>query len=295
MFPNAFEYQSPTSLDEAVALLVEHGYEAKILAGGQSLLPMMKLRVAAPTVLVDLGRVPGLDARTENDRELSLGAMTRHASLEWDEDLWARYPLLRETAAWIADPLVRNRGTMAGSLAHADPAADWGAALLALHGSVTVDGPNGSRRVGADDFFVDVFTTRLEPDEVLTAVHIPRPEHDVFATHLKLERKVGDFAVVAVSLQVEINGDGRICRPGIGLAGVGPTSLHATAAASLLEGQLLSLELIREAAAKASAATDPASDRRGSADFKRDMVRLFVERGLRSIESRFDEGRRRSA
>ncbi len=295
MFPNAFEYVAPASLEEAVQALVRYGDDAKVLAGGQSLLPIMKLRVAAPAVLVDINRIPELAGFREDGQELWVGALTRHATLEWDQDLVPRYPLLGETAGSIADPLVRNRGTIAGSLAHADPAADWGAALLALRGAVTVRGSRGDRRIAIDDLFLDVLTTNLEPDEIITGVHVPRPTGHVAAASLKLERKVGDFAVVGVALHVETGASGAIAQAGIGLAAVGPTSLRAREAETLLVGQQLTPGLIREAADLAAKAADPASDQRGSADYKRDIVRVFVERGLGAVRDRLTGIRAESA
>jgi carbon-monoxide dehydrogenase medium subunit len=285
MFPNAFEYVRPESLEEALRALHEYGDDAKVLAGGQSLLPMMKLRVAAPGVLVDINRVPGLSGREDTGDGLVIGALTRHATLEHDRDLRARYPLLAATAAWIADPLVRNRGTIAGSLAHADPAADWGAALLALHGSVTATGPEGARRLTADDLFVDIFTTSLAPTELITAVHVPPPRGRTGGTYLKLERKVGDFAIVGVAITVSLDEHDRVREAGIGMAAVGARPLRAAAAEEALRGQVLTPSLIREAAALARDASDPTSDTRGSAAYERDVVRLFVERGLHRLQA----------
>ena len=290
MFPNAFDYAAPTSLDEAVDLLSRYGDDAKVLAGGQSLLPMMKLRLAAPAWVIDINRVPELDGRRESDDALILGALTRHSAIEWDRDLDAHYPLLRETAALIADPLVRNRGTVAGSLAHADPAADWAACLMALGASVTARGPQGDRLIPVEDLLVDTLTTSLELDEIITGVTVPRPAGRAAAKSLKLERKVGDFAVVGVSLQVEVGSGGAVSRVGIGLAAVGPTALRAREAEAVLMGRPLGPEVIREAAALAAAAADPASDRRGSAAYKRDVVRVFVERGLTAVQHRLADG-----
>lgn len=290
MFPAPFEYLAVRSVEEAIDALARHGYDAKVIAGGQSLLPMMKLRVAAPSVLVDLNRVEALSGWQEDAQGLRIGATTRHAALERARPLAERYPLILATAPWIADPLVRNRGTMAGSLAHADPAADWGAAFLALRGQVEVQGPQGTRAIGADDFFVDIFTTSLAADEVITAVRLPRPVGHPEATYLKLERKVGDFAVVGVALNLEVDPEGRVAQAGIGLAAVGPKPLRAPQAEAALIGQRLSFNLAREVAALAAEAADPTSDQRGSAAFKRDMVRVFVQRGLESLRQRI-EGR----
>ncbi|AEJ40386.1 molybdopterin dehydrogenase FAD-binding protein [Sulfobacillus acidophilus TPY] len=285
MFPNAFSYYAPETQDEAFELLGRYGYEGKVLAGGQSLLPMMKLRLAAPSVLIDINHLKELETVQEAEDALTLGALTRHAQMEMR--VFPRYPLLHEAAGHIADPLVRNRGTMSGSLAHADPAADWGAALLAMNARVRIQSHGKSREVPLREFFVDTFTTVVEPEELVTAVIIPAPPSQDFvaARYLKLERKVGDFAVVAVAVTVSINPQGTITHAGIGLAAVGVTPLAATRAESLLTGRSLTPEIIREAAQIASEEADPVSDRRGSEAYKRAMVRVFVERGLSAVYS----------
>ncbi|MCY0879273.1 MAG: xanthine dehydrogenase family protein subunit M [Firmicutes bacterium] len=295
MFPNPFDYYAPETCDDVYALLHEHGYDAKVIAGGQSLLPMMKLRLAAPEVLVDVNNVADLRTMAVSDTGLRLGALTRHAEMERAQ--WPDYPLLSATAGHIADPIVRNRGTMGGSLAHADPAADWGAALLALDARVTLADAARSREVRLDDFFVDTFTTVLEPTELLTAIVIPAPprESRPFGQYLKLERKVGDFAVVGVAVTASLDDAGRVVTAGIGLASVGPRPLKAQAAEALLVGQTLSPAVIREAAEAASQAADPVSDRRGSAEYKRTMVRVFVERGLAKIQADWELVNRASA
>jgi carbon-monoxide dehydrogenase medium subunit len=295
MFPNAFEYVAPATLDEAIADLSAGGDDAKVLAGGQSLLPMMKLRLAAPALLVDIGRVRELARVREEDGGLVIGALATHAGLEHDRALRERYPLLARAARHIADPLVRNRGTMAGSLAHADPAADWGAVLLALGGAVVATGPSGERRIAADDLFRDLFTTSLDPSEIITAVHVPPPRGRAEGEHMKLERKVGDFAVVAVALAVDLADNGTVLGAGIGMAAVGPTALRAREAERVLTGQTLGPGTIREAAELAARCADPTSDHRGSASYKRDVVRLFVERGLAAIMRRTDPAPEQSA
>ncbi|MBX5466311.1 MAG: xanthine dehydrogenase family protein subunit M [Firmicutes bacterium] len=292
MFPAPFGYVRAESLDEALAVLAREGPGAKILAGGQSLLPMMKLRIAEPALLVDIHRLPALTGWQETAEGLTLGAVVRHSQLERAEALQEFYPLLGRTARWIADPLVRNRGTVAGSLAHADPAGDWGAALLALGASVTLRSLTRTRELPLDAFLVDIFTTALEPDEVLTAIRIPKPAGRPFGTYLKLERKVGDFAVVGVAVNVVLDARHTVVEAGIGLAGVGPRALRAPAAEAALIGHPLESGGIREAAALAAEAADPVSDRRGSRAYKRNVVRVFVERGLKALadESRPEVG-----
>lgn len=286
MFPQAFEYVAAGSAEEALASLGAHGPDAKVLAGGQSLLPLMKLRLAAPRVLVDINGVREWEGLSEDESGLSIGALVRHSAFTGPSGRRGRYPLLAEAAGQIADPLVRNRGTMAGSLAHADPAADWGAVCTALGASVTARSPRGTRRILVQDLLVDVFTTSLEPDEVITAVHIPPPTGRPAGAYLKLERKVGDFAVVGVALAAECDADGVVRRAGIGLAAVGPRAIRAQAAEAALVGQRLTSGLAREAADLAQAAADPVSDQRGSAAYKRDVVRVFVVRGLEAIRSK---------
>ncbi|PSR32737.1 MAG: carbon monoxide dehydrogenase [Sulfobacillus benefaciens] len=282
MFPNAFEYYAPETLDEVYGLLEQYGDEAKILAGGQSLLPMMKLRLAAPSVLIDIGHLANLSSTTETAEGLTVGALMRHKAIETGH--WQRYPLLGETAPWIADPLVRNRGTIGGALAHADPAADWGAALLALNASVEIESRIGTRRMTLEEFFIDLYTTALEPQEILTRVVIPAPKTgETFARYLKLERKVGDFAVVGVAIAVDLTSDGTIANAGIGMAAMSGVPLAAHQTTSILVGQHLTPALIKEASESACLEGDPQSDRRGSAEYKHSMARIFVERGLTQI------------
>ena len=283
MFPSAFSYVAPNTLDETYELLEQYGDDAKVLAGGQSLLPMMKLRLAAPGMLVDIGQVPHLATQHESPDALRIGALTRHAIL--DSKQFDRYPLLSQTAPWIADPLVRNRGTMGGSLAHADPAADWGATLLALKASVQLASHERQRLVALHDFFVDVYTTALEPQELLTEIIVPAPLADslVFGHYFKLERKVGDFAVVGVAVTASLTDDGTVSEVGIGLAAMGSIPLAAKKAAALLIGHRLTPELIKEVAQVAAQEGDPQSDRRGSEEYKRSMVRVYVQRGLAQI------------
>jgi carbon-monoxide dehydrogenase medium subunit len=280
MVPAAFEYRAPTSLPEALDLLREHGDEAKLLSGGMSLIPLLKLRFAMPGMVVDMGRVPGLSSVTAQNGELRLGARTRHVDLERGGGAAAAMPLLRETARQIADPLVRNRGTVGGSLCHADPAGDWGSVMLALDAQIVARSAAGERTVPAANFFTGPFTTALNPDEALVEVRIATAPRSGGA-YLKLERKVGDFATVGVAVHVRLGSDGKLARTGIGMTAVGPTNLRARAAEFALEGKEPSEELITEAARLAAEASDPRSDVRGSAEYKRDVVRVFTQRGLR--------------
>jgi aerobic carbon-monoxide dehydrogenase medium subunit len=280
MYPGRFEYEAPTSLDEALAALDRYGDEAKVLAGGQSLIPLMKLRFASPTALVDINRVPGLDGLAEEEGELRIGALVRHRDCERSSLLGGRFGVLGDAAPQISDPIVRNLGTVAGSLAHADPQGDWGSALMAAGARVVARGSRGSREIAVADLFEGPFTTTLEPTEVITEVRVPDPGPRAGGTYLKLERKVGDFATAAVAVHVSFS-NGTVSRAGIALTGVGPRNLRAQAAEEALAGSALDDEAIAEAARLAADAAEPWDDERGSADYKRNVVRVFTERGLR--------------
>jgi carbon-monoxide dehydrogenase medium subunit len=280
MYPGRFEYEAPTSLDEALAALDRYGDEAKVLAGGQSLIPLMKLRFASPTALVDINRVPGLDGLAEEEGELRIGALVRHKDCERSSLLRGRFGVLGDAAPQISDPIVRNLGTVAGSLAHADPQGDWGSALMAAGARVVARGSRGSREIAVADLFEGPFTTTLEPTEVITEVRVPDPGPRAGGTYLKLERKVGDFATAAVAVHVSFS-DGTVGRAGIALTGVGPRNLRAQAAEEALAGSALDDEAIGEAARLAADVAEPWDDERGSADYKRNVVRVFTERGLR--------------
>jgi carbon-monoxide dehydrogenase medium subunit len=283
MVPAAFDYRVPTTLAETLELLREHGDDAKVMSGGQSLIPLLKLRFAAPALVVDIGRVPGLAGITAGADGLRIGARTRHVDLERDSTLDERCRILRETAPQIADPLVRNRGTVGGSLCHADPSGDWGAVMLALDAQLVAASSAGERVIAAADFFQGPFTTALRADEVLTEVRIPAASgrRRSGGAYLKLERKVGDFATVGVAVQVSLTGE-TIERAGIGLTAVGPTNIQAVAAERSLAGREPTDEVIAEAARLAAGAAEPRDDVRGSAAYKRDVVRVFVQRGLRA-------------
>lgn len=279
MIPSPFDYVAPSTIDDAVTLLREHGDEAKVLSGGQSLIPMLKLRLAAPTVIVDINRIPGLDYVEERDGALRIGALAREAELEHSAVVRERYPLLADTARVIADPLVRNSATICGNVAHGDPGNDHPATMIAYDASFVIRGSNGTRTVKARDFFVGLFTTVLEPDEIVTEVMIPAPAARSGGAYFKLERKVGDFATAAVAAQVTLNGGG--CeRVGIGLTNVGPMPIRAQAAEEFLLHKPLDDGTIAQAAALAAQAAEPVADWRGSADYKRDLVRVLATRAL---------------
>ncbi|HZS14752.1 MAG TPA: xanthine dehydrogenase family protein subunit M [Candidatus Dormibacteraeota bacterium] len=286
MFPAAFDYSAPATLDEALRLLHERGEDAKVLAGGQSLIPLLKLRFATPALVVDIGRIEGLDGIGRDDGTLHVRARTRHADVEKATELRGSLDVLLDAARQISDPLIRNQGTVGGSLCHADPAGDWGAVMLALGAELEARTATASRRVPVTGLFDGPFATTLRPEELVTDVIIPLPTGLAGGTYLKLERKVGDFATVGVAVHVELSGDGRIGRAGIGLCAVGPTSLKATDAEKALVGQEPSDGIIAEAARLAAAHCQPVADQRGSVEYKRDVVRVFVQRGLHTAIDR---------
>ncbi|MEX2202648.1 MAG: xanthine dehydrogenase family protein subunit M [Actinomycetota bacterium] len=284
MLPARFEYHRPASPEETFALLASLE-DAKVLAGGQSLIPVMKLRFAAPAHLIDINRLPGLDGIDVADGTLRIGTLVRHNQMVASHTVSASHPLLASTAPQIADPLVRNLGTVGGSLAHADPAGDWGSAMLAAGASVMLKSSRGEREVPISDFLVDIFTTTLEPDELLTEVRVPLPSAKMGGAYLKLERKVGDFATVGVAVQVEM-ANGTIGRAGIALTGVGSKNIHATDAEGSLAGAEPNEAAFAEAGRLAAAACDPVSDVRGSSEYKRHIVEVYVRRGLaRAVET----------
>jgi len=285
MLPAAFEYHRPETLDEALSLLDQHGDEGKVLAGGQSLIPLMKLRFAAPGHLVDINRIPGLDGLEEADGQLKIGAMTRHATLEHSDLLKQGYPVMAQAAPMISDPIVRNLGTIGGSLAHADPAGDWGSVMLAMSATVVVRSPSGEREIPIAEFLQDTFTTSLEPNEIVTEIRVPQPAARSGGAYLKMERKVGDFATVAVGVHLEL-ANGTIGKAGIALTAVGSKNIEAADAEQSLAGAEPTDDAFAEAGRLAAQAADPVSDVRGSADYKRHIVEVFVRRGLaRALES----------
>jgi carbon-monoxide dehydrogenase medium subunit len=281
MYPAEFEYYAPTTLEEALSTLERFGDEGKVLAGGQSLIPLLKLRFAAPAAVVDINRVSGLDALSDEGGMLRIGALVRHKTCERSELLRGRFGLLGSAAPLISDPVIRNLGTVCGSLAHADPQGDWGAVMLAARAELVVRGPVGERTIPIDEFFQGPFTTSLEPTEIATEIRIPDPGPRTGGAYLKLERKVGDFATVGVAAQLTLD-NGRIGRAGVALTAVGPTNLRATAAEEALVGGEPGDDAFREAAERAAEAAQPHDDVRGTAEYKRSVVRVFTERALRA-------------
>lgn len=280
MFPASFDYYRASSPEEALSLLREHGDEARILAGGQSLIPAMRYRLAQPAVLVDINFIPNMGYLSEADGQLRIGALARDSDIEFSPLIRSRYPLIADVAEVVADPIVRFRGTLVGSLCHNDPSGDWTAAAIAARASVVIAGPQGERTVGIDDFLVDSFTTALAPGEMAIEALWPTPKARNSASYQKVERKVGDYATAAAAVQLELAEDGTIAQAGIGITAVGPMALRVARGEALLTGQRLSRALVREVAAEASAIAEPISDGRGSAEYKKQLVGVLVARGI---------------
>jgi aerobic carbon-monoxide dehydrogenase medium subunit len=280
MIPPAFEYLRPKTVPEAVALLQQHGDDAKILSGGQSLIPMMKLRLARPSHLIDINRIAGLSYVKEDGGFLKIGGLTREAELEASELVRTKYPLLLDTATVIADPQVRNLATVGGNLAHGDPANDHPATMLALGAQIVATGAQGARVIAIDDFFVSLFTTALQHDEILTEIRIPSAGPRSGGAYVKLERKVGDFATAAVAVQITLDDKGAVQRAGIGLTNVGPTPLRAKSAEDALRGRKLDAATVGQAAQLAADAAQPSSDLRGPAEYKKGLIKELTKRAL---------------
>ena len=281
MIPASFDYHAPDSLPEALALLSKYGDDAKVLSGGQSLLPLLKLRLGQTGHLIDIGRIPGLEYIREDGGMLRIGGRTRESALERSELIQARYPILLDTAKVIADPLVRNMATVGGNLAHGDPGNDHPATMLALGAQVVATGPKGERVISIDQFFLGLFRTALRPDEVLTEIRIPVPPARSAGAYVKLERKVGDYATAAAAAQVTLDAKGAFERVGLALTNVGPTPIKAREAEKFLVGKRPEPATLGEAATLASKASSPSADRRGSVEYKRDMARVLTGRALK--------------
>ena len=290
MIPPPFEYLSPNQVSEAISLLQKHGEEAKILAGGHSLIPAMKLRFAMPEYLIDISGIDGLEYIHEEDGQLKIGAMTRESSLEESNLIKDNYPLLLDTVKMIADPQVRNMATVGGNLAHGDPANDHPATMIALGASVVVEGPNGSREIGIDDFFTDFFTTALEDNEILTEIRIPASQPGSGGAYQKIERKVGDYAAAAVACQLSLEADGKIQQIGIGLTNVGPVPIRSVGAEGNLRGKTPDDSLIQESGRLAAEECNPVDDLRGSAGYKRDLVNELTQRAIKISIERAERG-----
>lgn len=284
MYPSRFAYDAPASVAEAVAILDRSNGEAKVLAGGQSLIPMLKLRFASPERIVDINNIPGLDyMRVDADGTLRIGALVRHEDVEFSDLIAETQPTLAAAAALVADPLVRTRGTFVGSVCHADPQGDWAATMIALDGRIVAQGPKGRREIAMKDFVLGPFTNALAYNEVAVEAVIPPAKGKRVGSYLKLERRVGDFATASVAIALDMDG-ATVTRAGCALAGVGGKTIDANAEISAaLVGKALTAETIEAAADAVAGASDPRTDHRGSAAYKRQVVKTFVTRILTNI------------
>lgn len=284
MYPSRFAYDAPASVGEAIAILDRSNGEAKVLAGGQSLIPMLKLRFASPERIVDINNIPGLDyLRLDPDGTLRIGALARHEDLEFSDMIAESHPTLAAAAALVADPLVRTRGTFVGSVCHADPQGDWAATMIALDGRIVAQGPNGRREIAMKDFVLGPFTNALAYNEVAVEAVIPAVKGTARGGYLKLERRIGDFATASVAIALDMDG-ATVNRAGCALAGVGGKTIDANAEiTSALVGKTLNADTIAAAAEAVAGAADPRTDHRGSASYKRQIVTVFVTRILSSI------------
>jgi aerobic carbon-monoxide dehydrogenase medium subunit len=285
MIPPSFEYRRPKTVPEAIAMLQQHGGAAKILSGGQSLIPMMKLRLARPGYLIDINRIVGLSHIKEEGGYLKIGGLTREAELEASPVVSAKYPIILDTARVIADPQVRNLATVGGNLAHGDPANDHPATMITLRAQIVANGPKGERIIPIEDFFLSLFSTALKPDEILTEIRIPIPPPRSGGAYFKLERKVGDFATAAVAAQVTLDDKGVCQKAGIGLTNVGPTPIKARKAEDFLRGKHIDEAIIRQTAELAAEEAEPSADLRGPVEYKKGLVKELTKRALlRALE-----------
>jgi carbon-monoxide dehydrogenase medium subunit len=285
MIPGEFNYFAPTTLQEAVSLLAEHGEGAKILAGGQSLIPAMRFRLSAPEILIDINNLTDLQYIREESGSLVIGALTRESTLEDSALVQRSYHLLADASHVIADPIVRNMATVGGNLAHADPANDHPAVMLAYNAQVIATGPKGKRTIPIDSFFVGLFENSLQPDEILTEIRIPKPAAHSGGAYVKMERKVGDYAISAAAVQLTMNGD--TCTAArIGLTNVSPVPLRAKNAEQAVVGKKLTDAVIEAAGKAAGSECDPSPDLRGSVDYKRDITRVLTKRAIRTALER---------
>jgi carbon-monoxide dehydrogenase medium subunit len=285
MYPASFEYHRAGSVEEAVGLLARYKDDAKLLAGGHSLIPMMKLRLAQPKHLIDLRRVTGLSGIREEGGHLVIGGLTTHYAIESNATLKAKCPLLTEAGALIGDPQVRNVGTIGGSLAHADPAADWPAVVLALGAEMKLQGPKGVRTVKAKDFFQDLFTTAVGPDEVLTEVRIPIPAAGTGMAYVKHPHPASRFAVVGVAAVITVAG-GTCKEAHVGITGVGAKATRAKTVEGVLTGKKLDAATLQAAAAKASDGIQFTADLQGSEEYKAHLTRVYAHRALGAAAGR---------
>jgi carbon-monoxide dehydrogenase medium subunit len=286
MIPAAFDYHRPGSLDDAIALLGRYREGAKVLSGGMSLLPLLKLRLGSIEHLVDIGAIPGLEYVKEEGGLLKIGGRTRQATLDRSELIRTRYPILAEAVKLIADPLVRNRATVGGNIANGDPANDMPAVMIALGATFVARGAKGERTLAANQFYKGLFETALAPDEILTEVRVPMPAARSGAAYRKLKRKTGDFAAAAAAVRVTLDGKGAIESAAVALTNAGPTPVDAADAARVLVGKMPDDKVFAECGRLAAEKSAPGADRRGSVEYKREMARVLVTRALRAAVER---------
>jgi carbon-monoxide dehydrogenase medium subunit len=287
VIPAAFDYFRPSSTDEAFAHLQQHGPDARVLAGGQSLIPAMRFRLARPAVLVDINSLTDLREVRVDAKVLAIGAIARDAEIErapWIGE--RRWTLIYDVSRVVADPVVRQMGTVVGSLCHNDPAGDWTAAALASRATVVIRGKSGTRRVSIDEFLVDSFATAVSDGEMALGAEFPVPDDHTAGSYQKVERKVGDFATAAAAVQVSLSADGTIRAAGVALSAAGPTAVRVDEAERLLTGQYPTAELVRAASDAASKRSVPQADLRGSVEYKKHLAGVLVARGLREALSR---------
>jgi aerobic carbon-monoxide dehydrogenase medium subunit len=286
MIPAAFDYIAPQSLDEAVRALAAHGDEAKLLAGGHSLLPLLKLRLANPKLLIDLSRIPGLGEISQQDNKIVIGALTTHYQIESSALLKAKCPLLPQTARTIGDVQVRNRGTIGGSLVHADPSADWPAAILALAGELKLSGPKGQRQIAAEEFFLAHMTTAIEPTEILTEIRVTIASRRYGSAYLTMAQQASGFAIVGAAVWLRLDAKGRCEDIGIGITGLSEKPFRARSVEEQLRGNKLTLKLIEECASKVAEGSDPLEDVHASAKFRAHLARVYTSRAIQEAGKR---------
>jgi carbon-monoxide dehydrogenase medium subunit len=286
MIPAAFDYIAPQSLDEAVGALAAHGEKAKLLAGGHSLLPLLKLRLANPKLLIDLTRIPGLGNISQQDDKIVVGALTTHYQIESSKLLKTKCPLLPQTAGSIGDVQVRNRGTIGGSLTHADPSADWPAAILALGGELKLNGPNRDRRVAAEEFFLGAMTTAIEPTEILTEIRVPVSPRRCGSAYLKMAQQASGFAVVGVAAWLRTDTKGRCEDIGVGVTGLSEKPFRAKTVEERLRGNKLTAKLIEESASKVAEGSEPLEDLHASAKFRAHLAQVYTSRAIEAAAKR---------
>ena len=286
MIPPPFDYYAPSTLREAIELLEKFGDDAKILAGGQSLIPMMKLRIVEPKIVIDLNKISGLSYIKEEDGFLKIGALTRYYQVEESDLVRRRYPLLYEAVIQIADPVVRNMGTVGGNVCHSDPANDLPAVMLAYNAEMLVEGPQGERVIKAQEFFQGPYQTALQRSEILKEIRIPAAKPRSGGSYLKLERRAGDFAIAGSAVQVVLDSNDRFEYVGIGLTSLGPSAIKVSEAEKLLIGRSVSdMDAINQAAEIAYKVSEPVSDIRGPDWYKREMAKVLTRRGiLKAVE-----------